>query len=472
MSVPNKSGAPVRIAKEVQTAMMIFKKAIPRRSFLRGMGATFALPLLDGMVPAFAGPADTSAKPPVRLGIVYSGNGQWPMDKWTPKTEGPNFELTQTIEQLKPYRDQLLVLSGLAQKEAFPREGDGGGEHSRTTATFLTGVRPKRTDGKDIHAGTSVDQIVAEKIGKDTQLKSIEASLFPSDLVGTCESEYTCLYISTLCWRTPTTPLPMERIPRALFERLFGDSDSTDRAARLDRIQEQRSILDWVTEDVSKLEKQIGPSDRAKIEEYLEAVRDIERRIQLAEEQSNRELPSLERPAGVPASYEDYAKLMIDLLMMAWQVDLTRVITFSLAREMAGDRAYPEIGISDIHHSLSHHQNNPVMVEKLFKINVYHMKMFAYMLAKLRATKEGDGNLLDHSLILRGCGLSNGNIHQHDNLPILLLGGANGKLKGGRHIRYPDDTPTTNLYLTMLDILGIPVEHFGDSTGRLNLLPV
>jgi hypothetical protein len=446
--------------------MTVFKKAIPRRTMLKGMGASLALPLLDSMTPAFS--AET--KPPLRLGIVHSGNGMWPMDRWTPKTEGPAFEMTPTLEQLTPYRNQLLVLSGLAQNEANPRAGDfGGATHIRAATVFLSGVRPKLSAGKGGKAGVTVDQIVADKLGKDTQLRSLEVSLYPDDLVGICEAGASCVFLDTLSWRTETTPLPMERSPRGLFERLFGDSDTTARADRLARMQEQRTILDAVSEQASTALKGIGPSDRTKVNEYLEAVREIERRIQLAESQSDREIPTLEAPVGVPASYEDYAKLMIDLLVIAYQADLTRVVTFSLGRELTGSRSYPEIGITDQHHGLSHHQNNPATIEKLFKINLYHMKMFAYYLERLRSVQDGDGNLLDHSMIMRGCGLSNGNIHQNDNLPILLLGGGGGQIKGGRHIRFPNGAPLANLYLTLLEKLGINLEKFGDSNSKLDL---
>ncbi len=452
---------------------MIFKKAIPRRTFLRGMGATLALPLLEGMVPAFATSAEAAVTEPVRLGIVYAPNGMWPMEQWTPKAEGPGFELTPTLEPLAPFRDRLLVLSGLAHKEAFPREGDGGAEHSRAMATYLTGVRPKTTEGKDFRTGISMDQIAAEKLGKDTQLASLELSLFVGDLVGTCEAGVTCTYLNTLCWRTSTTPLPMESNPRSVFERLFGDSDSTDRAERLARIRERRSILDGVTEAMAILLTGIGPSDRAKLTEYLDAVRDIERRIQIAEEQSNREVPAFERPEGVPVALEEYVKLMFDLQVLAYQTDLTRVITFAMGREGPfGSRAYPELGISDLHHTLSHHQNIPAAVEKLSRINVYHAKLFAYFLEKLRSTPDGDGSLLDHTMLLYGSALSNGNVHQHNNLPLLLVGGAGDQIKGGRHIRYPDGTAMTNLLLTMLDKLAVPVDKLGDSTGKLDLLSV
>jgi len=449
--------------------MMIFKKAIPRRTILRGMGSALALPLLDCMVPALT----AEPKSPLRLGFVHSGNGMWPMDRWTPKAEGAAFEITPTLEPLTPYRDQLLVLSGLAQNEAKPRTDQyPGAVHIRAMAVFLSGVRPKLSGGKGGRAGITVDQIAADKLSKETQLRSLEVSLYPDDLVGTCESGASCVFLDTLSWRTETTPLPMERSPRGLFQRMFGDSDTTAKADRLARLREQRSILDTVSEQASTTLKGIGPSDRAKVDQYLDAVRDVERRIQMAESQSDREVPTLEAPLGIPSSYEEYAKMMIDLMVVAFQTDLTRVFTFSLARELSGSRSYPEIGISDQHHSLSHHQNNPVTIEKLFKINVYHMKVFAYLIEKLRSTKDGSSNLLENSMIMRGAGLSNGNLHQDDNLPIILLGGAGGQIKGGRHIRYPDGTPLANLYLTMLEKLGIDMEKLGDSSGKLNLLSV
>jgi len=449
--------------------MMIFKKAIPRRTILRGMGSALALPLLDCMVPALT----AEPKSPLRLGFVHSGNGMWPMDRWTPKAEGAAFEITPTLEPLTPYRDQLLVLSGLAQNEAKPRTDQyPGAVHIRAMAVFLSGVRPKLSGGKGGRAGITVDQIAADKLSKETQLRSLEVSLYPDDLVGTCESGASCVFLDTLSWRTETTPLPMELSPRGLFQRMFGDSDTTAKADRLARLREQRSILDTVSEQASTTLKGIGPSDRAKVDQYLDAVRDVERRIQMAESQSDREVPTLEAPLGIPSSYEEYAKMMIDLMVVAFQTDLTRVFTFSLARELSGSRSYPEIGISDQHHSLSHHQNNPVTIEKLFKINVYHMKVFAYLIEKLRSTKDGSGNLLENSMIMRGAGLSNGNLHQDDNLPIILLCGAGGQIKGGRHIRYPDGTQLANLYLTMLDKLGIDMEKLGDSSGKLNLLSV
>ena len=453
--------------------MMIFKKAIPRRTFLRGMGATFALPLLDGMVPAFASSSDSAAKPPVRLGIVYVPDGMWPMDQWTPKTEGAGFELSPTLEPLARFRDRILVLTGLAQKEALTKPGEATADHSCAFATYLTGVHPKQTLGKDFRVGVSMDQVAAEQLGKETQLASLELSLFTTDLVGTCETGQTCTYLTTLSWRTPTTPMPMENRPRALFERLFGDSDSTDRAERAKQILENRSILDSLAGEVASFMKDMGAGDRTKIDEYLQAIRDVERRIQIAEEQSNREVPQFDRPMGTPASFEEYAHLMMDLQVLAYQTDLTRVITLAVAREGPyGSRAYPEIGISDNHHTLSHHQNSPEAIAKLAQINAFHAKLFADYLEKLQATPDGDGTLLDHIVLLYGSGLCDGNIHQHYNLPLLLAGGAGGQLKGGRHLRYKDGTPMANLHLSILDKLGLPMEKLGDSDGKLNLLSV
>src|SRR6266852_6368336 len=447
--------------------MVVFKKAIPRRTFLRGTGAALALPLLDAMVPALS----AAGEAPVRLGIVYVPNGMWPMDKWTPKTEGTGFELTPILEPLAKFRDKLTLVSGLAHQEGMAIPSDPGGPHTHAFATFLTGVRPKPTAGKDFEVGVSMDQVAAQKFGKETQLASLEVSLFLNEAVGSCEGGYACAYTNTPCWRTPTTPLPMEHNPRALFERLFGDSDTTDRTARLERIHERRSILDGITKLASPFMAEIGPSDRAKLTEYLDAIRDTERRIEIAEKQADREVPSVDRPAGTPASFEDYAKLMIDLQVLAYQTDLTRVITFAMEHE-GGGRAYPEIGIPDQHHTLSHHQNSGISIDKLVQIHRYHMKLFAYYLERLRSVPDGDGNLLDNMIVLYGSARSDGNSHLHENLPLLLVGGAGGRIKGGRHNRYPDLTPMTNLHLTVLDKLGVRVEKRGDRTGKLDLLSV
>jgi hypothetical protein len=449
--------------------MVIFKKSIPRRTFLKGACTAIALPLLDAMVPALGRAA--ASKAPTRFGVVYVPNGMWPMDKWTPKAEGA-LELTPTLAPLAPYRDRLLVVSGLAQKEAIALVSEGAQDHARASATYLNGVRMKPTGGKDLRAGTSIDQLAAKELGKDTELTSLEVGLFADVTKGTCDSGWSCVYNNTLCWRTPSTPLPMESNPRALFERLFGDTDSTDRTERLARIQEQRSILDWVVNDAASFAKNIGPGDRAKLNEYLDSVRDIERRIQVAEQQSNSGLEKFDKPAGVPASLEQYAKLMFDLNALAYQADLTRVSTFMMAYEGGtGTRSYPELGISDVHHSLTHHMNEADKIDKCFQINLYHVKLFAHFLEKLQSIPDGDGTVLDHTTLLYGSALSNGNGHDHTNLPTLLVG-ARDLFKGGRHLRYPQGTPMTNLFLTMLDKFGAHMEKFGDSTGKLDLLSV
>ena len=447
--------------------MMIFKKAIPRRTFLRGVSATLALPLLDGMIPAVARAAGTAAKPVIRTGFVYVPNGI-NMSKWTPATEGAGFEMTPILEPLASFRDRLLVLTGLDQNQATALPGEGGAFHTRTTVAWLTGVHPKATKGVDILAGVSVDQLAAKELGKETQLASLEMALDASASAGVCEGEYTCAYANTLSWRTPTTPLPMENKPRAVFERLFGDSDTTDATARLARIRENHSILDSLTREVGRLQTRLHAKDRAKLAEYLDAIRDIERRIQIAEQQSTLELPTLERPDAVPASFEEYAKLMFDLQVLALQTDMTRVVTFRMGRESSG-RTFGEIGVSESHHSVSHHRGDPRQMEKGAKIDAYHIKLFSYLLDKLRSTPDGDGTLLDHVMLLYGAGMSDGNMHTNQSLPVLLAGGAAGKLKGGRHIVYPKATPMTNLFLSMLDTMGIHIDKLGDSTGKLEL---
>ena len=450
--------------------MIITKKALPRRTFLRGLGATMALPLLDSMVPALAAATTTSAQSPTRLSFVYVPNGMI-MNQWTPKELGSQYQLTKIMEPLAPFRDDMLVLSGLAHNTGWALEGEGPGEHARASATFLTAVHPKKTEGADLRAGTSIDQIVAREFGKHTQLASLELALDSTEVVGTCDTGYSCAYSNTLCWSSPTAPVPMENKPRAVFERLFGDSDTTDPAQLRARRQKDRSILDLVTQDVSRLVKRLGSKDRAKLTQYLDSIRDIERRIQIAEQQTDRELPSVERPVGIPSTFTAHCKLMMDLQVLAYQTDMTRVITFMMGREQ-NTRVYNELGIQDSYHPLSHHQNNPVKVAQVLQIDILHSQMFAYFLEKMRSTPDGDGSLLDHSMIVYGSSLSDGNLHVHNDLPILLVGGGAGQIKGGRHLRYPDDTPTANLFLTLLDKLEIPLENFGDSTGRLELLPL
>ncbi len=448
--------------------MIITKKALPRRTFLRGLGATMALPLLDSLVPALA--AAPAAPSPTSLSVDYVPNGRI-MDKWTPAALGSNFELTKILEPLAPFKDDMLVLSGLAHNTGWALTGEGPGEHARAAATFLTGVHPKKTEGADLRAGTSIDQIVAREFRQHTQLASLEVALDSTDVVGTCDTGYSCAYSNTLCWSNPTTPVPMENKPRAVFERLFGDSDSTDPAQLRARRQTDRSILDLVSQDVSRLLRRLGSRDRAKLTQYLDSIRDIERRIQIAEEQPDRELPSLERPVGIPSTFTAHCKLMMDLQVLAYQTDMTRVITFMMGREQ-NTRVYDELGIKDAYHPLSHHQTRPEKIAQVLQIDILQSEMFAYYLEKMRSTPDGDGSLLDHSIVVYGSSLSDGNLHVHNDLPILLLGGGAGQLKGGRHIRYPDDTPTTNLFLTLLDKSGIPLENFGDSSGKLDLLSV
>ena len=441
--------------------MMVTRKAIPRRAVLRGIGATVALPLLDGMLPAFASPPESIA----RLSIVFAPNGM-NMDKWTPATDGAAFQLSPTLEPLAPFRDRLLVLSGLDNSIGDARPGEGeSAPHERAGGVFLTSVHPER-EGR---VGISVDQIAAKELGRHTQLASLELGLHINDVVGQCEKGWSCAYTNTLSWRTPTTPLPVEYRPRAVFERLFGDSDSTDPAVRRARMQRDRSILDSVIEAAARLMRTVGPSDRARLGEYLEGMRDVERRIQRAEEQSSRELPNVDRPAGIPGSFEEHAKLMFDLQVLAYQTDLTRVITLMLGPEQS-NRPYPEIGVPDVHHGLSHHQHDPEKLAKIAQIDAYHMRVFRYYLEKLLATRDGDGSLFDHLTILFGCSMSDGNDHLLQNLPILLASGSSGRLKGGRHLRYPKGTPISNLYLTLLEDVGVPSDSFGDSTGKLDLL--
>jgi Protein of unknown function (DUF1552) len=448
--------------------MIVTRKCLPRRTFLRGVGTALALPLFDGMVPAFAGPVNHAARPPVRLGFVYHPTGMI-MSQWTPATEGAAFEITPTMQALAPFRDRILVLSGLAQINGRAL-GDGAGDHAREGATWLTGVHPKKTEGAGIHAGISADQIAARELGSHTQLASLEVALEYPSLAGGCDSGYSCAYTNTVCWRTATTPLPMEISPRVVFERLFGDGDTTDPAARLKLLEQRRSILDYVAGSVDRLETKLGPGDRRKLSEYLEAIRDIERRIQKAEQQNaSLRIPVMERPGSVPETFEEHSKLMIDLQVMAFQTDMTRVISFMLGRA-GSNRSYPAIGVSDGHHSITHHQNDPVKVGNVAKIDAYLVKTFAYYLERLKATPDGDGSLLDHSMILYGSSLSDANRHTHHDLPICLAGGGAGQLRSGRHIRYPQETPMNNLLLNLLDKVGVATEKLGDSTGKLAYL--
>jgi hypothetical protein len=445
--------------------MVITKKSLSRRTMLRGLGATIALPLLDGMVPAFA----AGTRPVKRLGVVYVPNGM-SMPFWTPAAEG-NLELSPILKPLAPVRDRVLVLSGMSNKDAFPLLNEGDGDHSRSQTAFLTGAHAHKASGKNttLNAGVSMDQIVARQLEKETQLASLELSLESNDLVGQCEDGYGCAYSATIAWRDATTPLPMEANPRAVFEHLFGGSDSTEREARLRGLRGDRSLLDSVAEELAGLRRTLGRGDRSKLAGYLDSVRDIERRIQIADTQSDRELPEVAQPAGIPAKFEDYAALMFDLMAVAYQADLTRVSTFLFGREKSV-RTFPEIGIADPHHPTSHHLNIPARLERLSKINTFHVQLLGRFLEKLRSTPDGDGSLLDHSMIIYGAGMSNSNAHIPSNLPVLLAGGGAGEVRGGRHVRLPADTPLANLHLTVLDKMGIAAERFADSTSGLNVL--
>lgn len=438
------------------------------------MGATLGLPLLDAMMPALAARAQTSAGPVRRLGFVYLPNGVarnfTGVNYWTPNGEGNSFELSPILTPLAPFRDQLTVISGLAQHQADAFDDGANGDHTRGTSSWLTGVHPKRTEGADVRNGISADQIAAAAIGKDTALPSLELSIDLNFLAGQCENSYSCAYMNTLAWRTPTTPMPTENNPRIVFERLFGDGGTA--AQRLAQARENRSILDSVLGDLARLQSTLGSADRTKVTEYLDTVREVERRIQRVESRGTEsELPTLERPGGIPERFDEHVKLMYDLQWLAFRADLTRVVTFMLGREL-NFRTYPEIGITEGHHGLSHHQDNPNQLAKYAKLNTYQTELFGWFLEKLQSTPEGDGTLLDHSMFLYGAGLSNPNLHAHYDLPLAVVGGGGGRLKGGRHMVFRAETPMTNLLLSLLDKVGVREETLGDSNGRIPIEPL
>ena len=442
--------------------MIVTKKAMSRRTVLRGMGAAVALPLLDAMIPAMA-----AAPGPVRrLGVVYHPNGVI-YDQWLPTGVGADYELSPTLAVLKPFRDKLIVVTGLASDEAEAL-GDGGGDHSRASGTYLTGVHVRKSDSV-VKNGISMDQIAAKAFERYTQLSSLQLTVDDNSMVGSCDTGYSCAYSSTLSWLTPTLPLMSENNPRVVFERLFGSIDSTDPKVRASRLQQDQSILDSVTGRVKQLQQKLGTADNRKVDDYLASLRDVERQIQKAEEQSSKEMPDVVRPAGIPDSFEEHVRLLYDLQLLAYQSDLTRVITFMYGREQTG-RSYPQIGVPEPHHPLTHHQGNPEKMAKCAVIQRYHLKLFAEFLEKLRKTPDGDGSLLDNVTLLFGGGISNSDRHTHGPLPTLLLGGGSGTLKGGRHIVYPEHTPLTNLQMTLLNKLGVPTEKLGDSTGQFKEL--
>jgi hypothetical protein len=441
--------------------MIITKKALPRRTFLRGMGASVALPLLDAMVPSMTAFAKTPAAPVRRLGFVYMPMG-CDIARWTPPGGGRLTTLSPTLQSLAPVADQLTVITNLELKNAYP------GTHATSNAAFLSAAKAKWTESTDYFLGTTVDQIAAKQIGRQTLLPSLELSMDLLQTVGQCDNGYACVYQNNLSWSSPTTPLPSEAHPRTVFERLFGEGGSAaDRRAALQR---RASLLDWVRDDISRLQNELGPEDRTRVGQYLDTVREVERRIQKAEaEATDDHLPDLDRPVGVPASYADHAKLMFDLQVLAMQGDVTRVITFQLARETS-TRTYTEIGVPDPHHPLTHHGNDPEKIARMAKINAFHVSLFAYFIEKLKSTPEGDGSLLDHSLYLYGSGMGNPNVHDHVNLPVLVAGGGAGTVKGGRHLKYEEPTPLANLHLTLLERAGVRMDAFADSKGRVDEL--
>ncbi len=444
--------------------MFLTKKAISRRTILRGVGTAVALPLLDAMIPAFAPAAATA--PVRRFGVVYHPNGVI-YDKWLPTGVGSSFELSPTLKGLEPFKDKVIVVTGLSSDQAEPL-GDGGGDHSRACGSYLTGVHVKKSDSI-VENAVSMDQIAAKAFERDTQLSSLQMTADENSLLGSCDLGYSCAYSSTLSWLTPTLPLMAENNPRVLFERMFGASDSTDARVRAARLQQDKSLLDSVNDRVNQLQRKLGTADNRKMNDYLTALRDVERRIQKAEEQSSRELPDVAQPAGIPDSFEEHVRLLYDLQLLAYQSDLTRVITFMYGREQTG-RPYPQIGVPEAHHPVTHHKGDPVLMDKCTKIQRHHTGLFAEYVEKLRNTPDGDGSLLDHVILLFGSGISNSDRHTHGPLPTFLVGGGGGTLKGGRHLVYPEHTPLTNLQLTLLNKLGVPAESLGDSNGQFREL--
>jgi len=439
--------------------MIITKKFMPRRTFLRGMGATMALPLLEAMVPASTALAKTAANPVRRLGFVFMPMG-CDQSRWTPPGGKVLGELSPILSSLARVKEHVTVVTNLELQNAYP------GSHATSNSAFLSAAKAKLTESSDYRLGTTVDQIAAQQIGQETQLPSLELAMDLLQVVGQCDNGYACVYQNNLSWSSPTTPLPAEAHPRIVFESLFGEGGSVaDRQAAL---RKRASLLDWFNDDIARLKRELGPGDRARVSQYLDTVREVERRIQKAEaDAKNNPLPDLDRPVGVPAAYADHARLMFDLQVLALQGDVTRVITFQLARETS-TRTYPEIGVPDPHHPLSHHGNDPAKIARMAKINQFHVSLFAEFLAKLKATPEGNGTLLDHSLYLYGSGMGNPNVHDHSNLPILVAGGAAGGMKGGRHIKYDQPTPLANLYLTLLDKVGVRLDSFADSKGKVD----
>ena len=440
--------------------MVIRKMALPRRTFIRGMGATLALPLLDAMVPAMS--AQPKGAP--RFAAVYCGNGANMFD-WTPATAGMGFAFSPILKPLEAFRDRTLVFTGL---DNFPAtdQGDSGGQHPRAAPAFMSGVHPKQTEGADVQAGTTIDQLIAQQICRDTKLSSLEVAVDRNDVVGACDHGYACAYMNSMSWKTPTMPLPAETNPRFVFERLFGSGDTAE--ARRIRSQEDRSILDGVTREISDLRRKLGRRDSVKLGEYLDGIREVEQRI-AKNESSSRQVAVPARPVGVPETFREYAELMFDLQLLAFQADITRVCSFMMARENV-NRSYPEIGLPEAHHAMSHHGNNPEKMSLFSRLNTYHVDTLAYFLRKLEASADADGTLLDHSIVLYGSGMSDGNTHNNFSVPVVVVGGRDQQLRGNRHLTYSKGTPLANLSLSLMDKFGVRLEQFGDSSGRLDLL--
>jgi hypothetical protein len=427
-------------------------KSLPRRTFLRGIGAAIALPFLDAMTPA-------AKSAPCRFMVVYAPTGMI-MDQWTPRATGADFELPRILKPLEAHRNDILVLSGLGDHNGKSL-GDGNGDHARAAASYLTGAHPRKTEGADIHCGISVDQVAARQFARETRFASLELTCEDSRQVGACDS-YSCAYQS-IAWKSETQPLPPEMNPRSAFDRLFGDAATPSEQAG------RRSVLDLALGETKRLETGLGAGDRRKLDEYLTSIREIELRMQRADTDGASLPRGLQAPAGIPTNYAEHARLMFDLAVLAFQTDSTRVVTFMLARE-GGLRAYPEAGVPDAHHSITHHRGDPVLIEKVTKINCYHMEQFAYFVNKLKSTRDGDGTLLDHSVVTYGSAIGDPNVHDHGHLPTVLAGKGMGRIKTGRHIRYPDETPISNLHLSMLDLAGVRTDKMGDATGKLDYL--
>ena len=447
---------------------MLSGKHLSRRTLLRGAGATLALPYLDAMRPAFAASRRLATNAPTRLAFVYIPNGVI-QEAWTPTAAGPSYEFTRTLKSLEPHRDDFLVLSGLTHNTGRAL-GDGAGDHARAASSFLTGIHPKKTAGADIRLGTSVDQVAANAIGGQTRFASMELGIEPGRLAGNCDSGYSCAYSNSVSWRGEKTPNPPEIDPSSVFERMFGDVEAPlDPAAAARRRERQQSVLDHVLDDADRLLSSVGPTDRQKLDEYFTSLRDVEKRIAAAGTERDAPKPTMARPQGIPANYAAHARLMFDLMTLAFQTNMTRVATFMMGRE-GSNLTYPDIEVNRAHHGMTHHRGDPGKIEDITKVNSHHVEQFSYFLDTLASAEDGDGRLLDNAMVVYGSGIGDGNRHTHHDLPVLLAGHGGGTLHPGRHVRYATETPMNNLYLSLLDRVGVRAETLGDGTGILDQL--